>query len=243
MRILSMIASRKGVVLLFLGAIALTLWAHDVSTEVTDEDEIYAKHILAQAGYDHAALKVAGPADFESEVRTIKAVQDAVLTAAPDNKGLPFKTEREPRDIFERKYGLCYDRSRAIEKILSWLGFETRHVAIYSTADTSPLQALFTPQVASHAVSEALTRKGWMVVDSNARWIGLDQTRDAVSIDDIQSSGLRGWASESSAPINGIFRGAFIQIRGLYSRHGYFYPPYTPIPDFNFRQVVGNVVD
>jgi hypothetical protein len=229
--------------LVTLAVLVVGLMINNVSTEITDDDKTYTALILAQAGYDPVKMQSTHPVDFEAEVKSIVAVQDAVLKAAPENRGLPFGSQREPKDIFERKYGLCYDRSRAIEKILSWLGFKTRHVSIYSTAKSSLLAALFTPQVASHAVSEVLTRKGWMVIDSNARWIGLDADRDPVSLDEIQSTGLRAWTSESRDPIDKIFRGSFVQIRGLYSRHGYFYPPFTPIPDFNFRQVLGNVID
>jgi hypothetical protein len=243
MRVLPMIASRKGAAVLALAVIVALLWVHNVSTTVTDEDRTYGGLMLAQAGYELAALKATDEMDFEAEVRSVLAVQDAVLKAAPENRGLPFESSREPKDIFERKYGLCYDRSRAIEKILSWLGFETRHVSVYSTAHSSLVHALFTPQVPSHAVSEVMTRKGWMVIDSNARWIGLDSDHNAISLDDIQDEGLKPWASEIRDPVDKIFGDRFVQIRGLYSRHGYFYPPFTPIPDFNFGQLLGNVTD
>lgn len=82
-----------------------------------------------------------------------------------------------------------------------------------------------------------------MVIDTNVRWIGLDADRDPVSLDDIQETGLRSWASENQDPIDSIFTKPFVQVRGLYSRHGYFYPPFSPLPDFNFRQSVSNVTD
>jgi hypothetical protein len=245
MRVVSMLAARKGLVALVLviGAAIALLLAHDVPTSVTAEDERYAALILAQAGYDPARIQSDATPDFEAQVRTVVAVQDAVLTLAPHNRGIALGEEREPKDLFEEKTGLCYDRSRVIEKILTWLGLETRHVAIYSTAHDSTLQALLKPQVASHAVSEVRTAKGWMLVDSNARWIGLDASRNAVSLDDIQSTGLRSWATEARDPIDKIFTGPFIRIRGLYSRHGRFYPPFTPIPDYNLRELVSNVID
>jgi len=230
------------ILLVALGALAAGILAHDVSTEVTPEDKTYAGLILTKAGYDPATLG-AGNQDFEAQVRTVLAVQDAVLKAAPDNRGLPFGSDREPKDLLEHGYGLCYDRSRAIEKILGWLGFTTRHVAVYSTAESSALSALVTPQVASHAVTEVRTQKGWMLIDSNARWIGLDAERTPVSLGDIQATGLRSWAADNRDPIDKIFRSSFIQIRGLYSRHGYFYRPFTPVPDFSLRQLLSNVTD
>lgn len=228
---------------LLFGVIVVVLLAHDVPTELSPDDKSYAVRILSQAGYDPARMQSDTRTDFEAEVRTIVEVQDAVLTAAPENRGIPLGSERELKDVFERKYGLCYDRSRAIEKVLSWLGFETRHVSVYSTASTSPAMALFTPQSASHAVSEVRTRKGWMAIDSNARWIGLDADRNPVSLGDIQESGLRSWAAEARDPIDDILEKPFVQIRGLYSRHGQFYPPFTPVPDYNLRQILSNVID
>lgn len=228
---------------LLFGVIVVVLLAHDVPTEPSPDDKAYAGRILSQAGYDPAGMQSATRTDFEAEVRTIVEVQDAVLTAAPENRGIPLGSERELKDVFERKYGLCYDRSRAIEKVLSWLGFETRHVSIYSTASTSRAMALFTPQSASHALSEVRTQKGWMVIDPNARWIGLDADRNPVSLGDIQDTGLRSWAPEARDSINEILKGPFVQIRGLYSRHGRFYPPFTPVPDFNLRQLLSNVID
>jgi hypothetical protein len=44
-------------------------------------------------------------------------------------------------------------------------------------------------------------------------------------------------------PINPIFRSDFTYVIGLFSRHGRFYPPFTPIPDVNWRQIVYNLVD
>jgi arylamine N-acetyltransferase len=72
-------------------------------------------------------------------------------------------------DLYEAKRGLCYDRSRAIEKVLSHLGFEVRHAAVYSTKKTGRLAAFLTPKTQSHAVTEVKTEHGWLVIDSNRR--------------------------------------------------------------------------
>lgn len=226
------------------GLIAVIV-AHDIPVSVTADDRHYAPLILADAGYDGTYAEGGKPAHFEGEIRAIVAVQDAVLKLAPKNEAIPFERTREPKDLYELRYGLCFDRSRAIEKLLGWLGFETRHVAIYSTKERSALGALLTPQSPSHAVSEVLTQKGWMVVGSNHRWIGLDAKRNPVSVTDLQRKGVAAgrWAPESRDPINAIFKDPFVHIRGLYSRHGFFYPPYTPVPDYSLRQLSSNLWD
>jgi hypothetical protein len=219
---------------------ALAVAAFDMSTDLSPSDKRYAALILTSAGYDPDHLKKSQDFDFETEIRSIVAVQDAVLKAAPVDRAIPFGHEREPKDIYELKYGLCYDRSRVIEKILAWLGFRVRHVSVYSTNEVSWVRALLKPQVDSHAVTEVLTSKGWMVIDSNKRWIGLSSSRDAISLTELQSASVNVWAPESRDSIHPIFTHSFIQIRGLYSRHGYFYPPYNPVPDYDIGQLLEN---
>ncbi len=165
-----------------------------------------------------------------------------MLKVAPGNEGLPLGQEREPKDVFEARSGLCFDRSRAIEKLLTYLGLEVRHVAIYATTERSALAATMTPENSSHAVSEVLTEKGWLLIDSNAHWIGLGTDRQPVSVAGLQSRVDRagGWAVDSKSPINSIFVEDHTYIYGLYSRHGRFYPPFTPFPDVNYRQLLGN---
>ena len=53
---------------------------------------------------------------YEDEINFIILVQQSVLRIAPEEKGLPFGQKREPKELYEAKSGLCYDRSRAIEK-------------------------------------------------------------------------------------------------------------------------------
>lgn len=218
--------------------VALVVW-QDVPTDLTEADRHYAALILGEAGYGAGFQDGQKPEDFEAQIRAIAATQDAVLRAAPKDEEIPLGRQREPQDLYELKKGLCYDRSRSIEKILTWLGFETRHVAVYSTNEMNAVKALLTPQVPSHAVSEVLTAKGWMLVDSTARWIGLDTQRNPVSLEHVRET--KSWAPESSAPIHAIFTASFVGIRGLYSRHGYFYAPFTRVPDFNVGQLLSNV--
>jgi len=47
------------------------------------------------------------------------------------------------------------------------------------------------------------------------------------------------WGMESP-PI--IYAKPFTFVYGLYSRHGYFYPPYNVIPDVNYGELLQNVL-
>lgn len=236
-----MLRRRKLVAGIGLCSIAV-LAIHNVPSSATQDDQRYSKQILVEAGYPAEASGFGDPALFESQIKAIAAVQDAVIKLAKKDEEIPFDRTREPRDLFELKQGLCYDRSRVIEKLLVTLGFEVRHVAVYATGGTTALGAILTPGNSSHALSEVKTLKGWMAVDPNVRWLGLTPDRRPLTVAAVRGIGVEGaqWATEASAPPHPIFSGAFVFVRGLYSRHGRFYPPYSPIPDVNWLQLAQN---
>jgi len=228
-------------VLVLLGLIAVFV-TNDVSTALTEDDAAYAERILRETG--HGDLVDQKPAtSFGEQVNTILAVQDAVLSTAPKNKGLPLGQPRELRDLYEAKRGLCYDRSRAIEKVLSHLGYEVRHAAVYSTEDgSSRLKALLKQKARSHAVTEVKTEHGWLVIDSNRRWIGLTSDGQPVALGALQDkSAEQAWDTRLQEDMSPILTGPYTYLYGLYSRHGRFYPPYTPIPDVDWGQIPYNV--
>lgn len=206
---------------------------NEVDTNPTDEDRQTATIILGKAAIPPARTA------FEAELATIRTVQQAVLTVAPVNEGIPFDYPREPKDILEQGRGLCYDRSRAIEKILRTMGFTVRHVSIYSVVNGSKLKSLLTPNTPSHAVSEVLTSKGWLVVDSNSPWLSVDVQGVPVSLAMIRHSALMeqpiDWATH---PPSTIYTQPFVFVCGLYSRHGRFYPPYSRWPDLNYQELM-----
>lgn len=238
--------------LLAIGLVALAAlgvaFAHNqVSSAVTEEDAVYVARILQETG--HGAVEKGGAASlpFEQQIAIVAAVQDAVLKMAPKDDEIPFDRAREPRDLYELRQGSCFDRSRVIEKALNHAGLRTRHVAVYSTAQTgSALKSLATPQVDSHAVTEVETARGWMVVDPNARWMGLTATGRPFTLAALKADPRLADApmhAAAKAPINKIFRSDFTYVIGLFSRHGRFYPPYTPIPDVNWREMLYNLAE
>ncbi|MGQ0673480.1 MAG: transglutaminase-like domain-containing protein [Hyphomicrobium sp.] len=224
-------------------ALAATVLAiHAVPDAATPEDRVYADRMLEAAGYVGQARDFGDLSQFENQLRAIAAVQDAVIEVAVTDAEIPFDRTREPRDAFELRKGLCYDRSRAIEKGLDALGLETRHVSVYAVDGRTALGALLTPGNDSHALTEVRTAKGWMAVDPNVRWVGRTADGEVLTV-----AGLRGldlaavrWEGGQSSPPHAIFSKPFVYILGLYSRHGRFYPPYTPVPDVNWRQLLQN---
>lgn len=224
---------------IFLSIIVSMIYSQ-VDNSLTDEDFIYIEKFLEEGNVQTIPSK----RSFKEEINFISSVQSAVLSRAPKGEGIPFGTYREPKDIYKAKKGLCYDRSRVIEKILRSAGFKTRHISIYSTKTTgSKIKSLFTPGVSSHAVTEVLTDKGWLVVDSNNLWISLDYENNPASIEEIQSDIDKKqllWNKRFFSSMNNIYKEPFTFLYGLYSRHGKMYPPFNPIPDIEYSEFLFN---
>lgn len=217
------------------------LLSHQVDVEITQEDRTFAQKILEEAGVQPLPKN----ATYAQEFAFITDVQKAVLTLAPINKGIPQGSPREPKNLYLAKHGLCYDRSRVIEKILSIHGFQTRHLFGYQTIEgQSSLVTVLKPGTPSHAFSEVKTKKGWLLVDSNTLWRSIDEQKNPVSVqalrDDLRTPKLS-WNQEL-APIRYTFyKRDFFFFYGLYSRHGRFYPPFTPVPDIRWDQFMANL--
>jgi hypothetical protein len=164
-------------------------------------------------------------------------VQEKILAVAPHQGGIPEFSTRELEDLIRRKSGFCYDRSRAIDKALAHLGFETRHVYLLYKRDKGFVHALLTYQQPSHAVTEVRTSKGWMVVDSNNAWIALAKDGRPIAADRVYDS--RAQFETVAEPFNE----PWWSIRGLYSRKGFFYRPFLPFPELNWPDFFGSMVE
>ncbi len=199
----------------------------NVSTEITPDDKEAFEVIAIPA-------PVAPPTQsltFDGQIKLIKALQAEVFDQAPllpDDKGIPLYQDREPRDLFKYKHGLCFDRSRTLDKLLSYYGFETRHVYVLYKENRSFFGALFAYAHPSHAVTEVKTSKGWMLVDSNDPWIAV--TVADQPIDTYQTQFHFDHIPETPA----YFKKPYWVIVGLYSKRGQFYKPFIPFPQLNW---------
>lgn len=229
---------RLGAGLLALALLLAAGWWLDVDQEPTAEDRAAIAEMLRRAG--HGALAdFRRPDGFEAEVATALAVQDAVLAAAPLDRGIALGREREPAALLRLGYGLCYDRSRAIEKALALFGLQTRHASLYGTGDGGALAALLTPGADSHALSEVRTERGWMTLDSNARWLGLTADGAPLALTELDRKSAAAVPPDyARQPPTPLIVEPRVTVYGLYSRHGGFYPPFLPVPDVDFGQLL-----
>lgn len=200
----------------------------NVPTHLDDEDKL----VFAQYYIKYKEVRNKG--NPQSEFDLIRDIQEAVLLKVPFGPGIPAYSAREPTNVLKRDTGLCYDRSRLLDKLFVWAGFETRHVYILYKPKifgkyTLPLWlALFMPHSDSHAVTEVRTSKGWLLVDSNDNFISVNRKGNVVDADQIWSH-----ITEFDA-IPHYFTVPFWAIRGLYSRRGHLYRPYLPYPQLNW---------
>lgn len=235
---------RPVIVVLAAGLLAAALLqqavAHNVPTTLTDADRLVIERVL-----DGISIP-ADPMDdlsFEEQVGEIRMIQQAVFRMAPGEEGIPLGQTREPADLKHAGGGLCYDRSRSIEKFLKFAGFQTRHVSLYSITKTdSPLLSLLSPGTESHALSEVKTAEGWLLVDSLTDWLGLDQAGMPVTAEAMADALAEGRPIQFlQPPPMPLLNAPFVAVYGLYSRNGEFYPPFDRVPDVNFGELLDNL--
>ncbi len=208
----------------------------NVSTKVTSSDDAVFRTV-----YNFQQPKQ--PLSFDQQILLIKRIQGRVLDKSPIGVPIPEYESREPEDLIRNQSGLCYDRSRTLDKLYTWLGFEVRHVYILyfkhpvTGEELSPLRALATYGTETHAVTEVKTHKGWIVIDSNSNWISLTRDGNPVGAHDIFARA----ADFDNLP--NYFNQSYLAIRGMYSRRGQFYRPFIPYPELNWIDFLSWVIN
>ncbi|TYZ14287.1 hypothetical protein FY528_00730 [Hymenobacter lutimineralis] len=214
---------------------------YDIDQTVTAEDKQYIQLYLQGIPSGPASAQT-----YDQQLALIKAAQNVVLTHSITGVAIALGQPREPKDVYTSHLGLCYDRIRVLEKIFMKLGYQTRHVTLFADVPAlSKLQELTTAGVPSHAITEVLTKKGWLAVDSNHRWVAIDAQNQPYSMENLQAKLREGkasvWLTQPEHDYQQFYSKPCTFIYGLYSRHGQFYPPYTPgIPDYNLRELLYN---
>lgn len=213
------------VVFAFLGA-GVIYGLTDVNNDLTPED-VQAINSLGVSGECH------GLHDFPAELGCIRSVQLSIKTHVSDMRCADKSQIIEPDQFLARGYGCCFDRARFIEKTLQFYGFQTRHLALHHL--TIPVLGYLLPVNSSHSTSEVLTSKGWMYVDSNSLFVLISNTDEPLTAIMLRQID---WGELKQRPVPEEFFSHNPTIfYGLYSRHGYFYPPKIPLPDIDWSQL------
>ncbi len=207
----------------------------NVSSQVTSSDIAIFRSVY---GLDKPKQYLS----FDQQVELIRKTQENVFAKIPLGDPIPEYQSREPEDLVNNQTGLCYDRSRTLDKIFTWFGLEARHVYILylkhpiTGENLSPLRAIFTYGTETHAVTEVRTEKGWMLVDSNSNWISLTQDGRPVRAGDVYQR------KAEFDELPNVYSREFIAIPGMYSRRGQFYRPFIPYPELNWFDFLKGVI-
>ena len=172
--------------------------------------------------------------NFDVEIQTIKKIQAIVFSNVEFAEGVSIGDKREISDILNKKKGLCYDRSRLIEKLLVGYGLRTRHIFVLESINDSFLKSVTTKNIQTHAATEVETAKGWLIVDSIAPWLSLDNDGDPVELSALSEN------FQSMKEVPKIFTEKHFYIYGLYSRNGMMFPPFVHVPDINVWELKYN---
>jgi hypothetical protein len=198
----------------------------NVETNVSDED----KAAFLAEGFSPKSK----PSNYDEQIKMILEAQSRVLDKFPIGDGIPLFEEREPVNLNFYRRGLCYDRSRYIDKLLQYKGFKTRHIYILYDTGGGFISSMMTKGNPSHAVSQVLTERGWLVVDSNSKYLALDQNNSPISLRELE----RGNPQSPDS-----FKKKFWAIIGMYSRNGSLYKPYLLVPELNILDFLNNFTD
>ncbi len=173
---------------------------------------------------------------YEKEIKCIKSVQESQLNLIKGTDCRGKYINLGSKEVINSNTACCYDRSRIIEQALQIYGFKVRHVHLNETSKRGYLNLLI-PKTSSHAVSEVLTSKGWLGVDSNEPFLLLDKNNYPNNYAKAISNGLINSYSEWS-----FYKKPMTYVIGLYSRNGTFFKPYLPyIPELNFNDFLVNL--
>ena len=172
---------------------------------------------------------------YEKEIICVKSIQEAQLNLIDDTKCRGKFINLGSIEVINKNTACCFDRARITEQALQIYKFKVRHVFLAHTANRVYFD-LLVPGSSSHAVTEVLTSRGWLGVDSNEPFILLDQDNLPNTYEQAIHNGVIDLLSENS-----FYKKPLTYVIGLYSRNGTFFEPYLPyIPEINFNDFFGN---
>lgn len=197
-------------------------------------------------------------ASFDNEIAFISQLQDCVLKEIAHVE-IPHKYFGNMRYYHTNRKGFCYDRAVLMEKFLQHYGFDFRHLYLYfdPKGGYPPVTRFFQRGIPSHALFEVKTQKGWMVMGTNANWIGLGKDNQLLDISTLRKK-IRDKSLhlKKETTIGNCFwedKGdRFRYIYGVYSRHGDFFngssdtgkasflEAFHILPDYNISMLLSN---
>ena len=214
---------------LFLGVLSYILISMEVSKSISEDD----KYITKLLNVDEECLKINS---YEKEIKCIKTIQESQFNLITGTACRGKYINLGSKEVIEVNTACCFDRSRIIEQALQIYGFKVRHVHLNETSKRGYFNLLI-PNTSSHAVSEVLTSKGWLGVDSNEPFLLLNENNYPNTYEKAIANGVIN--SYSKFP---LYKKPMTYVIGLYSRNGTFFEPYFPyLPEINSNDFFRNL--
>jgi hypothetical protein len=204
-------------------ALFALLYFHNVPNDLTSADE--------------EALAFYGRLNNTSHLDNVEMIEtllDQMQILIRKDHGIPKGQTREPEDLVRFRTGKCYDWCRTAYKFFKFHDIEVRYLSIY--AHNGNYLNLLKPGIPSHAGLEIEMNGKWIYVDPFYGWIAKSSDNEYLSADDLFSDTGETLLHSVPKKIHDLMVQKPIVIYGLYSRHGRFYPPFTPIPDFSYSE-------
>lgn len=173
---------------LFLLILISTFFYQKESNKLTPEDISFISEYLSPIKQVNPELEsdYAASLTFKEQTILILQIQHLILKNSsiresnlirPKNYSKGFL----PNEISSTHYSFIF------EKAFESVGFPTRHVTLYESMEGMAfLKKFFTNNIKSIEVSEVLTKKGWLIVDSKNNWIGLTKDYYPISMEHLK---------------------------------------------------------
>ena len=201
-----------------------------VSKKIKEED----REIIKLINVGEQCLEIDS---FKQEIECIKSIQQSQLKLIEGTNCRIGFINLGSRETITRNTACCYDRSRITEQTLQNYGFKVRHVFLTQVFNFGYLHLFLPLNSSNHAVTEVLTSKGWLGVDSNEPFILLDNNYKTNTYKEALGNGLINKLTN-----NPFYDTPLIYVAGLYSRNGKFFKPYFPyIPEIHFLDFFSNI--
>jgi hypothetical protein len=245
----------KGLLYVFIFFIAILVF-NSQSVVNSKEDKQYIQAFSAEWKLQQNPDSI--HADFENEIAFIRQLQESAVRSIQQVE-IPHQYFGNLKFYYTNRKGFCYDRAVMMEKFFLYYGFPFRHLYLfYDPSGNYPSAAnFFKRNTPSHALLEVKTKKGWMVIGTNANWIGLSSNNEVIDIKEFKKqAGANKLALKYNPSIGESFwegkGNKFRFIYGIYSRHGDFFnsmqdtgkasllPSFHILPDYNLSMLLEN---
>ena len=173
---------------------------------------------------------------YSDEIECINSIQKSQLKLIEDTNCRKGFINLGSKKVLEGNTACCFDRARITEQALLFYDFKIRHVFLIQTSKLGYFSLLIR-NLPNHAVTEVLTSKGWLGVDSVESFILIDENKRPYSYSEGITNNLI-----SKKTDNAFYQKPLIYIIGIYSRNGKFFKPYIPfLPEIEFVDFFKNV--